>query len=55
MTTIYFTNRRKRQLANILKKYPCTIYEKNFLKFEFKKLNKIKSISTLTLNFSNIF
>ena len=37
MTTIYFTNYQKRQLAGFLKEYPCIIYVKNFIKCELKK------------------
>ena len=54
MTTIYFTNHQKAQLLEFLKKYPCVIYVKNALNVNFKSLhsNKIKSVCTLTLNFS---
>ena len=37
MTTIYFTNRQKVQLVDLLKKYPSIIYVKNCLECEFKK------------------
>ena len=37
MTPIYFTNHQKRQLVDFLKKYPCIIYVKSYLKCEFKK------------------
>ena len=37
MTPIYFTNYQKRQLVDFLKKYPCIIYVKSYLKCEFKK------------------
>ena len=37
MTTIYFTNHRKIQLLNFLKKYSCIIYVKNYLECEFEK------------------
>ena len=37
VTPIYFTNYQKRQLVDVLKKYPCIIYVKSYLKCEFKK------------------
>ena len=39
MTTIYFTNHQKRQLANLLKKYPGIIYVKKYPECE-KSLEK---------------
>lgn len=38
MSTIYFTNQQKRQLVDILKKYPCIIFVANCFEFKFKKL-----------------
>ena len=37
MTAIYFTNHQKRQLVDFLKKYPCIIYVKKCLEYEFQK------------------
>ena len=39
MTTIYFTNHQKRQLVEILKKYPCITYVKKCFESE-KRLEK---------------
>ena len=39
MTTIYFSNHQKRQLVDFLKKYPCIIYVKNCLEYEFQKFS----------------
>ena len=36
-TTTYFTHHKKRQLSNVLKKYPCVIYLTNCLECKFKK------------------
>ena len=54
MSAIYFTNRKKGQLVDFLKKYPCIIYAKNYLECNFKSLdsNKTISIGALTLKFS---
>ena len=37
MSTIYFTNHKKGQLVDFLKKYPCIIYAKNYLECKFQK------------------
>ena len=41
MATIYFTNHQKRLFKEVdfLKKYPCIIYVKNCLEFEFQKFS----------------
>ena len=36
MTIIYVLNQQKRELVDILKKYPCIIYVKKWLEFEFQ-------------------